>query len=279
MDVNSLYTSIGHSEGLNAVHWFLDKYTDFTSIQILFCLTLLKLILTKNFFLFADQFYIQKVGTAMGSNVAPPYANIFMAAFEEKFVYTHHLFQQHCLYWKRYIDDVFLIWRGDEISLSQFFNEINLCIPNLTFSITKDSHSVSFFGHIGFRMDPAKVNAVLEWERPEDLKALQRFLGVAHYYRKFIKDFSVVTKPLTDMTKRGTDFSAWSTAAENQEDWVKYLPLAEFAINNRTHESTALGLLYDAPNSVDQAEKILLALCQGQEAQNRIARNLERGLY
>ncbi|CAJ0968878.1 unnamed protein product [Ranitomeya imitator] len=110
MDVNSLYTSIDHQKGLEAVQWFLDKYTNFSSIQKEFCLTLLNMILTKNFFLFGDQFYIQKVGTAMGSNVAPPYANIFMTSFEEHFVYTHCLFQQYCIYWKRYIDDVFLIW-------------------------------------------------------------------------------------------------------------------------------------------------------------------------
>ncbi|CAJ0922308.1 unnamed protein product [Ranitomeya imitator] len=107
MDFNSLYTSIDHAKGLEAVQWFLDMYTCFSSIQKDFCLTLLKLILTKNFFLFADQFYIQRVGTAMGSNVVPPYANIFMAFFEENFVYTHCLFQQHCIYWKIFIDDVF----------------------------------------------------------------------------------------------------------------------------------------------------------------------------
>ncbi|CAJ0958839.1 unnamed protein product [Ranitomeya imitator] len=92
MDVNSLYTSIDHVKGIEAVQWFLDIYTDFSLTQKDFCLTLLKLILTKKNVLFGDQFFIQKVRTAMGSNVVPPYANIFMASFEEHFVYTHNLF-------------------------------------------------------------------------------------------------------------------------------------------------------------------------------------------
>ncbi|CAJ0950559.1 unnamed protein product [Ranitomeya imitator] len=82
-----------------------------------------------------------KVGTAMGSNMAPPYANIFMASFEEHYVYTHYHFQQYCIYWKRYIDDVFLIWGGDEISLLQFYRDLNSYVSNLTFSISKDYHS------------------------------------------------------------------------------------------------------------------------------------------
>ncbi|CAJ0944428.1 unnamed protein product [Ranitomeya imitator] len=144
MDVNSLYTNIEQNRGLEAVNCFLNTYTDFTSIQTNFCLTLLRLILTKNFFLFSDQFFIQRVGTAMGSNMAPPYANIFMAFFEENCVYTHTLFQRHSLYWKRFIDDVFFIWGGDEVSLTQFFQDMNTQIPNLTFTISKSQQSVNF---------------------------------------------------------------------------------------------------------------------------------------
>ncbi|CAJ0944644.1 unnamed protein product [Ranitomeya imitator] len=102
------------------------------------------LVLHKKFFLFGDQYYIQKTGTAMGSNMAPPYTNIFMAAFEETYVYTHSLFQQHSIYWKRYIDDIFMIWKGDEDLLLQFVSDINSCVPNLSFSIQKSTTSINF---------------------------------------------------------------------------------------------------------------------------------------
>ena len=75
-----------------------------------------------------------------------------------------------------------------------------------------------FLGYVlsdsGFRMDPEKVRAIMDWDLPENLKALQRFLGFANFYRKFIKNYSLVVKPLTDMTRKGSDFSKWSHAAK-----------------------------------------------------------------
>ncbi|CAJ0928437.1 unnamed protein product [Ranitomeya imitator] len=146
LDVNSLYTCINHQRGIDAVQWFLTEYTNFSPDQLQFCMDLLVLVLHKNFFLFSDQYYIQKTGTAMGSNMAPPYANIFMfmAAFEETYVYTHLLFQKHSIYWKRYIDDVFMIWKGDEDLLLQFVSDMNSCVPNLSFSIQKSTTSINF---------------------------------------------------------------------------------------------------------------------------------------
>ncbi|KAM4808343.1 integrin alpha-2 [Rhinophrynus dorsalis] len=51
-------------------------------------------------------------------------------------------------------------------------------------------------------MDPEKLLAVPEWPSPIGLRSLQRFLGFANYYRKFIRDFSSMVKPLTNMTKK-----------------------------------------------------------------------------
>ncbi|CAJ0965651.1 unnamed protein product, partial [Ranitomeya imitator] len=71
LDVDSLYTCIAHDRGTEAVQQFLIKHTTFSVSQVDFCLRILHLILHRNFFLFSDQFYIQKTGTAMGSNMAP----------------------------------------------------------------------------------------------------------------------------------------------------------------------------------------------------------------
>ncbi|CAN2390090.1 Retroviral aspartyl protease, partial [Pristimantis euphronides] len=77
--------------------------------------------------------------------------------------------------------------------------------------------SVVFLGHVltpdSISMDPAKVKAVLEWVQPSSLKALQRFLGFANYYRKFIKNFSVIAKPLTDLTVKGSNVEVWDDKA------------------------------------------------------------------
>ncbi|KAL0192325.1 hypothetical protein M9458_010621, partial [Cirrhinus mrigala] len=85
--------------------------------------------------------------------------------------------------------------------------------------------SVSFLGHIisveGIRMDPAKVRAVSDWPTPDSRKALQRFLGFANFYRRFIRDFGQVSAPLTALTSTRIEFS-WSAAAQAAFDELKH---------------------------------------------------------
>ncbi|CAJ0933055.1 unnamed protein product [Ranitomeya imitator] len=71
LDVNNLYTSVEHEKGIRATRLLLEK-TDMDAMVIDFLMKLLKLVLTENFFLFEDTFYLQVQGTDMGSNVAPP---------------------------------------------------------------------------------------------------------------------------------------------------------------------------------------------------------------
>ncbi|KAI4805924.1 hypothetical protein KUCAC02_010517 [Chaenocephalus aceratus] len=77
--------------------------------------------------------------------------------------------------------------------------------------------SVSFLGFIvdkgQLRTDPAKVQAVTEWPTPSNRKQLQRFLGFANFYRRFIRDYSRVAVPLTKLTSVKLPFE-WSPAAE-----------------------------------------------------------------
>ena len=63
---------------------------------------------------------------------------------------------------------------------------------------------VRFFGHVvsasGVSVDPEKVEAVISWERPKSVFEIRSFLGLAGYYRKFIKDFSRLAAPMTRLT-------------------------------------------------------------------------------
>ncbi|CAJ0968825.1 unnamed protein product, partial [Ranitomeya imitator] len=55
------------------------------------------------------------------------------------------------------------------------------------------------------QMDPVKVQAIYDWTQPTFVKSLQKFLGFANFYRRYIANFSSVAKPLTDLTKKGAD--------------------------------------------------------------------------
>ena len=63
---------------------------------------------------------------------------------------------------------------------------------------------VKFLGHVvsasGVSIDPEKVEAVMSWERPKSIFEIRSFLGLAGYYRRFIKDFSRLATPMTRLT-------------------------------------------------------------------------------
>ncbi|CAJ0948006.1 unnamed protein product [Ranitomeya imitator] len=72
-------------------------------------------------------------------------------------------------------------------------------------------------------MDPVKVQAIHDWIQPTSVKSLQKFLGFANFYRRFIANFSSVVKPLTDLTKKGADVANWSSAAVSAFQELKRL--------------------------------------------------------
>ena len=76
---------------------------------------------------------------------------------------------------------------------------------------------VSFLGHIissqGVLVDPQKVATVENWEQPKTVTEVRSFLGLAGYYRRFVKDFSAIALPLTRLTRKGVTFE-WSDDCE-----------------------------------------------------------------
>ncbi|CAJ0919243.1 unnamed protein product [Ranitomeya imitator] len=142
-DVNSLYTSITHDKGIEAVSLTLNEANVDRGIQEL-CLDLLNLVLRENYFLFGDDFFVQTCGTAMGSNVAPAYANLYMDRFEKEHVYADPIFQLHACTWYRYIDDIFCIWQGDLTSLLKFHANINAVRSELSFTLVHHDNEVTF---------------------------------------------------------------------------------------------------------------------------------------
>ncbi|GJR20087.1 putative reverse transcriptase domain-containing protein [Tanacetum coccineum] len=69
---------------------------------------------------------------------------------------------------------------------------------------------VQFLGHMidsqGIHIDPAKIEAVKNWASPTTPIEIRQFLGLAGYYRTFIKGFSKIAKPLTELTQKNKKY-------------------------------------------------------------------------
>ncbi|KAI0493363.1 hypothetical protein KFK09_023479 [Dendrobium nobile] len=77
--------------------------------------------------------------------------------------------------------------------------------------------SISFLGHVvsgeGISVDPQKIQAVADWPRPTTVFEVRSFLGMAGYYRKFVKGFSQISTPLTRLTQKSVPF-VWTPECE-----------------------------------------------------------------
>ncbi|GKB10614.1 putative reverse transcriptase domain-containing protein [Tanacetum coccineum] len=84
-------------------------------------------------------------------------------------------------------------------------------------------HIVQFLGHLidsqGLHVDPAKIEAVKNWTSPTTPTEIRQFLGLAGYYRRFIKDFSKIAKSLTELTQKNKKY-IWG---EDQESAFQLL--------------------------------------------------------
>ncbi|KAJ0705064.1 putative nucleotidyltransferase, Ribonuclease H [Helianthus annuus] len=84
---------------------------------------------------------------------------------------------------------------------------------------------VQFLGHVvnheGIHVDPAKIEAITKWKVPQTAMEIRSFLGLAGYYRRFIKDFSKIAVPLTKLTCKTVKFE-WGSRQEEAFKILKH---------------------------------------------------------
>ncbi|XP_073465040.1 uncharacterized protein [Aquarana catesbeiana] len=128
-----------------------------------------------------------------------------------------------------------------------------------------EQESIPFLGLIisveGIKMDPHKVAAILDWPAPTDKKGVQRFIGFANFYRKFIKGFSAIIEPITQLTKQGVRFH-WSPEAQSAFESLKRL-FTSAAVLKHPDSSLPFVLEVDASESAVGA---ILSQRQGTKA-------------
>jgi hypothetical protein len=83
---------------------------------------------------------------------------------------------------------------------------------------------VAFLGHVisagGVSIDPGKVKDVLNWMPPTTISEIQSFLGLVGYYRRFIKDFSKIAKPMTKLLEKNKAFE-WTKECQASFEELK----------------------------------------------------------
>jgi len=85
------------------------------------------------------------------------------------------------------------------------------------------SPSIEYLGHIisaqGVAADPNKLSDILDWPPPHNLRSLRGFLGLTSYYWRFVKGYSTIAWPLTQLLKK--DCFHWDEAATTAFEALK----------------------------------------------------------
>jgi len=128
-----------------------------------------------------------------------------------------------------YLDDI-LIHAETEEEHDEIVKEVlrRLAKHHLAVAPQKCSwstHTVEFLGYIispdGIKMSDDKVDCILRWQTPKSLKEGQSFVGFANFYRRFIRNFSAIVKPLTDANKKDKKSWQWTPAMDDAFRYLK----------------------------------------------------------
>lgn len=121
-----------------------------------------------------------------------------------------------------YIDDILIFSKSyqehvnhmKEVLSKLWDNQLYVKGEKCEFHVT----TVRFLGYIisqeGVKMGESRVKVIREWQKPRTVKELQRFLGFANFYQRFIRGFSNIAAPLTSMLKKGARSLSWNRAAD-----------------------------------------------------------------
>jgi hypothetical protein len=133
IDVVSLYTNIPHEEVPTSIQEALQQFPAPEAPPFPLLKTIINHILENNVFMFDQQIYRQKFGTAMGTPMAPSIANLFMFWLEDNLL-AHSPWPIDPTTWKRYIDDILLLWFHGEETLHLFLEWINTLHQSIKFT-------------------------------------------------------------------------------------------------------------------------------------------------
>ena len=144
INVCSLYLNIPHEEGVSSAlkHLYnINPKKNDLPFPPSVAAEMLRIILESNHFEFVGNMYKQVQGTAMGTKMAPAYANLFMSELETEFLKEEIV---RPLVWRRFIDDILVIWPDSKEKLVELLTRLNKYHATIKFTSTISPEEVTF---------------------------------------------------------------------------------------------------------------------------------------
>ena len=249
LDVKSLYTNVPNNEGIKAVKESYEKYKEKT-VSTKVIITFLSLILTLNNFVFNCTHYLQTMGCAMGTIYAPSYANIFMANCEAKHIYPY--IKEKSLLYLRYIDDIFMIWKGTKVELITFIKELNEKHKTIKFDFQISPRKIVFLDAMLYKDENNNIQTTL-YCKPTDQQA---FLHAKSEHPRSLKNSIPYSQALR-----------LKTICSTSTEFDKNCAIIKQKFLDRQYKEEALD---EQIKKVDRIERKELFTCKEKNNKNRI---------
>lgn len=168
----------------------------------------------------------------MGSRMAPSFASLYVGHFENETIFceARNPFLTHISNWKRYIDDIFFIWRGTEEQLGNFHDFINKNNNNLTFTMEYNKNKMNFLDimvckdstklYSNLYRKPTDKNVILHGDSFHPV-ALKRSLPISQFNRirricSMDNDYQTQVEDLTNRFQQRHYKTEWISAARQR---------------------------------------------------------------
>jgi hypothetical protein len=127
-----------------------------------------------------------------------------------------------------FLDDILIFSKNKQDHIKHVNKVLSLLRENKLYAKQSKCEffktEISFLGHVinqnGISMEKSKVKAVLDWPVPKTVNDIRAFLGLAGYYRKFVKNFSMISAPLSELLKKDIKFT-WGEKQEKSFQTLK----------------------------------------------------------
>ncbi|KAL0164283.1 hypothetical protein M9458_040036 [Cirrhinus mrigala] len=162
------------------------------------------------------EYQVMPYGLANAPAVFQSFINEILKEFINKFVIT-------------YIDDILIYSKTETEHVAHVRAVLSRLLETQLYVKAEKCefhvHQTSFLGyqvsHQGVKMDSTKVQAVTDWPQPTTIKELQRFLGFANFYHRFIRNYSTIASPLTSLLKNKPKKLCWTEEASHAFNTLK----------------------------------------------------------
>ena len=160
------------------------------------------------------------------NEVLRPFIGLFVVVyFDDILIYSKSM--------KEHLEHLHAIF--DALRAARLFGNLDKC--------DFCTQRVSFLGYVvtpqGIEVDSSKIDAIQSWPMPTTVTQIRSFLGLAGFYRRFVRDFSSIAAPLHELTKKGVPFS-WGAAQDEAftilKDKLTHAPLLQLPDFNKMFE-------------------------------------------